>query len=244
MGRISAESGVPCCENEHRCVISVSANQIEPGLCESLAAIRATLAPALATTALEQQRLYEQWLRREEWRLRTEALPLLCGLAPAVWAEARLGDAEGRLWEAVNASRTAAVGLPVVNPDAAEDDWRVRPADCYHWARAQGITLPAAFEELIGFILCVVKGREPPVASPAPATIAPGSGTATVREQVLGAALNVLAKCPDQCYDEHGLTSGERIADRIQAQSLRWFDAAEPPMPPAAMASLIDQWLE
>lgn len=222
----------------------MKSSQIEPSLREALSAFRATLAPALASTALDQRRLYEQWLRREEWRLRTEALPLLCGLAPGAWVQAQLGDAEARLWKAVQASRVAAVGLPIVNPEAPEDDWRVRPTDCYHWSRAQGVTLPEAFEELMGFILRAVSSQAPAVAAPAPGTIAPGSGSATVREQVLGAALNVLAKCPDQCYDVHGLASGERIAARIRAQSLRWFDTAEPPMAPAAMAALIDQWLE
>ena len=64
------------------------------------------------------------------------------------------------------------------------------------------------------------------------------------REKVLGAALNVLAKCPDQCYDQHGLVSGEKITRLIAAQSMRWFDTAEPPMRTGEMAELIDKWLE
>ncbi|MGH8590413.1 MAG: hypothetical protein ACREXX_14105, partial [Gammaproteobacteria bacterium] len=67
---------------------------------------------------------------------------------------------------------------------------------------------------------------------------------ASVREQVLGAALNVLAKCPDQCYDALGLCSGARIAERIAAQSMRWFDAPEPPLAGPEMTALIDRWLE
>ncbi|MGH8472551.1 MAG: hypothetical protein ACREVJ_08900 [Gammaproteobacteria bacterium] len=62
--------------------------------------------------------------------------------------------------------------------------------------------------------------------------------------KVLGAALNVLAKCPDRCYDQHGLVSGEKVTQLIAAQSIRWFDAEEPPMRTGEMAELIDKWLE
>ncbi|MFH0352443.1 MAG: hypothetical protein ACHBMF_11040, partial [Chromatiales bacterium] len=66
----------------------------------------------------------------------------------------------------------------------------------------------------------------------------------STREKVLGAALNVLAKCPDRCYDQHGLVSGEKITQLIAVQSMRWFDTAEPPMRSGEMAELIDKWLE
>jgi len=56
--------------------------------------------------------------------------------------------------------------------------------------------------------------------------------------------LNVLAKCPGQCYDEHGLVSGKAIVQIIVQQSIRWFNAPKPPLNPGEMAALIDKWLE
>ncbi len=212
-------------------------NQTKTSVAEAVAAVRALLASAPAASALEQQRLYERWLHREEWRLRTEALPLLCGVAPEARAKVRLETAAAVLWQAVETGIAAGRGPPLVNPEAAAEEWRVRPEDLYAWSRAQGIALPEPLEALMGYILSVLKRPGPTAPNTQPAA-------ATVREQVLGAALNVLAKCPDECYDEHGLVSGKRVAARIRAQSLRWFDSVEPPLDPASMEALIDRWLE
>ncbi|MGH8534282.1 MAG: hypothetical protein ACREV1_16600, partial [Gammaproteobacteria bacterium] len=116
----------------------------------------------------------------------------------------------------------------------------------YQWARASEIPIPEPFEALMQFIQRVVPGSS---ASSSDAVHREPNSSArnhapSTREKVLGAALNVLAKCPDQCYDQHGLVSGEKITQLIAAQSMRWFDTAEPPMRTGEMAELIDKWLE
>jgi hypothetical protein len=132
-------------------------------------------------------------------------------------------------------------GPRIVDSGAGPEHWCVEPADLYRWASGRGLVLPESFVTLMDFILRAVK---------APADEVAVGGTpsaphlASVREQVLGAALNVLAKCPDQCYDAHGLCSAARIAERIAAQSMRWFNAPEPPLAGPEMTALIDRWLE
>ncbi|MGH8578497.1 MAG: hypothetical protein ACREXJ_16650, partial [Gammaproteobacteria bacterium] len=114
----------------------------------------------------------------------------------------------------------------------------------YRWARASGVPIPEPFEALLQFIQRVVPGSS---ASSPDALREPSSARSdapSTREKVLGAALNVLAKCPDRCYDQHGLVSGEKVTQLIAAQSTRWFDTAEPPMRTGEMAELIDKWLE
>jgi hypothetical protein len=185
----------------------------------------------------DQQILYERWLRRPEWRLRDEAVPLLLGMAPEEWPAARSGPDEARVWAAIQAAVTAG-GLRIASPGALPEDWGVEPGELCRWATGQRIVLPAPFVTLIDFIRRAVKSPLVEMAEPAE------THRASVREQVLGAALNVLVKCPDECYDAHGLASGALIAERIAAQSMRWFDAAHPPMTGTEMAALIDRWLE
>lgn len=216
-------------------------NEIKLNLSETVAAIQGTVATE-ATFA--QPQLYEEWLRKDTWRLAEEALPLLCGVAPTAWQGEAFKARAASLWRITKQAFAAGGGPAIANPEAPEEEWCVRPADLYRWARTQAVVLPTAFDELMGFVLRVVKIPEPSADSPTFITQVPVSGTSTAREHVLGAALNVLAKCPEQCYDQHGLVSGERIAERIRAQSLRWFDSADPPMDPGSMAVLIDRWLE
>jgi hypothetical protein len=182
------------------------------------------------------QILYERWLKRPAWRLRHEAIPLLVGIDPESWAAA--GPAEARLWAAVRAAVAEPGGLRVTEARALPEDWCVEPGELCRWATGQGITLPGPFVTLMDFIRRAIKSPLMEMAEPADAH------RASVREQVLGAALNVLAKCPEQCYDAHGLANGALIAERIAAQSMRWFDAPGAPMTAAEMATLIDRWLE
>ncbi len=198
-----------------------------------------------AVGPLHQQLLYERWLMQPVWRLREEAIPLLLGIDPEASARGGvvpgLTEAQDRVWAAVHAAVTEGRGPQVIDSGQDPEHWCVEPADLYRWASGRGLVLPEPFVTLMDFILRAVK---------APAGEVAGAGTpaeadqASVREQVLGAALNVLAKCPDQCYDAHGLCSGARIALRIAAQSMRWFDAPEPPLTAPEMTALIDRWLE
>ncbi len=196
------------------------------------------------------QLLYERWMCKPEWSLRAEGIPLLIGIAPDAWETLHASGAcktpENELWASVRGSVVTEGKPRVTNPDHPEEDWRCAPIDLYQWAHASGVPIPEPFEALMQFIQRVVPGssasspdalrREP---NPSSRKDAPST-----REKVLGAALNVLAKCPDQCYDEHGLVSGEIITRLIAAQSMRWFDAKEPPMRNGEMAELIDKWLE
>ncbi|MGQ0595538.1 MAG: hypothetical protein ACT4QB_23740 [Gammaproteobacteria bacterium] len=213
-----------------------------------LAAVASSwVGPAAVEAAgpFHRQLLYERWLRRPVWRLREEAIPLLLGIDPETWA--RGGEAPGstevqdRVWAAVHAAVMDRDGPRVIDSGAGPEHWCVEPADLYRWASGRGLILPESFVTLMDFILRAVKTPADEVAAAGtPAETHPAS----VREQVLGAALNVLAKCPDQCYDAYGLCSGARIAERIAAQSMRWFDAAEPPLAGPEMTALIDRWLE
>ncbi len=196
------------------------------------------------------QLLYERWMSKPEWSLRAEGIPLLIGIAPHAWetlrASGTCGTREKTLWASVRDAIITAGKPRVINPESPEQDWRCAPIDLYQWARASGVPIPEPFEALMRFIQRVVPGSSAssPDALCREANPSASNDAPSTREKVLGAALNVLAKCPDRCYDQHGLVSGEKITRLIAAQSMRWFDTAEPPMRTGEMAELIDKWLE
>jgi hypothetical protein len=194
--------------------------------------------------ALRQKRLFEHWSQREEWLLRKEAIPLLIGQAPANWETMLDGDgvrqAEAAAWENLKAGIILHGRPRIQNPTSAEEEWRIQPTTLVPWARSVGVAVPEYLETLLQFIFSVVK--KPAVPQDASAVVS--QGQAVNRERVLGAALNILAKCPEQCHDEYGFVSGQSIVKLIRQQSMRWFDAPEPPMNADEMAAFIDKWLE
>lgn len=144
---------------------------------------------------LAQQKLYETWLKKDHWRLRDEAVPLLAGVDPGAGGE---GGPEEALWRDL-ATAVADGVLRVDNPGADPAHWTASPRAVYRWAGDAGHPVPEAFRNLMEFILQTVKQDS---------ASAPGGGAETdfhaVNEAVLGAALSVLAAWPDRCRDRNG----------------------------------------
>ncbi|MGH8644400.1 MAG: hypothetical protein ACREX4_08075 [Gammaproteobacteria bacterium] len=197
-----------------------------------------------------EQRLYERWLRQDAWRVRSDALPLLFGVEPSQWpeliADLELGLQAQGTWDALKACIAQAQFPPLIGTQREEEEWAVHPLDFYHWARGQSLDISPAFEQLAQFVATVIKHPHSP--SPASQVLfgagRPPQTQTSEREKILGAALNVLAKCPDACRDEYGLVSGEAIAKLIGEQCMRWFDTPQLPADSADVAALIDRWLE
>jgi hypothetical protein len=190
--------------------------------------------------AWSSQRLYETWLKREEWRVYPEALPLLFGIPPEHWEEVAtkpgLDTAVAGLWQGLQASVARGDGPPVINPGLSADDWTVRPQGLHAWAHNGGFELAEPFDTLIGFIAKVMFAS-----AQAPSSQAGDTGGGNDKEAVLGAALAVVATFPEQCRGQAGWIEAEAVVDVIMAKSAIWFERA-PPMSRAAMVELIDKW--
>lgn len=198
------------------------------------AALVARLRAGLAVDAVDPaaQARYERWAGREQWRARSEALPLLVGVEPAEWGgseRARSADAAA-LW-----SRFAAeLGLD------ANGDLPLSPARVREWARGAGVALPRALARLLDFIASVL-----------PATASGGTPQvsevevlrAQERETVLGAALMLVTREAHECVDEEGYLDPGRIARLVRARSLLWFPLAPPQLSEADITRLLARWL-
>jgi hypothetical protein len=201
-------------------------------------------ATAPGADALEMQRLFEAWLKRDHWRLREEALPLLAGVDPAHWRELPADAELAAAADAVCSSLTGETGVerrrvasahPVAQPA-----FEATPAALYHWAHARGVALPGAFEQLMQFILSTVKRTPAPDSLPA---VEARAAEDRARETVLGAALGVLARWPERCRGEDGAVSPDRIVALLEQHAVRWFDAPAPPLARAEVIGLLERWL-
>jgi hypothetical protein len=151
---------------------------------------------------LAQQKLYETWLKKDHWRLRDEAVPLLAGVDPETGGE---DEQLAALWQEL-AAAVAAGSLRVDNPGAEPSLWTASPRAVYRWVADAGRPVPEAFRNLMEFILQTVK--QDPLS-------APGDGAETDfyagNEAILGAALSVLAAWPDRCFTRNGGVDVRRV---------------------------------
>ncbi len=197
-----------------------------------------------------QQKIFEKWIKQDEWLLRDQALPLALGLDPdekdTFIAIEGFTEQAQKAWNSLKALSSEGAGPAVSNLYDPPEKWRVESASYYRWLIETGITVPDALDSLMQFVLNVVKKPVPEMTlpeTPDRASVVPGSRSSD-REKVLGAALNILSKEPDACRDDSGLTNGRALAEMIAAQSVLWFETAKPPMTVEEMGCLLEKWLE
>ncbi len=202
---------------------------------------------------ISQQMLFEKWLKLDQWRLRDEAIPLLLGIDPEDWDGSR-GGADGRAaaaepWSRLQDCVRQGGGPRLSNGDAPAEEWRVSPRDLHGWATSVRLPVPAAFDLLMSFIRKSVLADDAPPDTATPFDFgqarepAEETASATAREQILGAALTMLANFPGDCRDENGFVEGHRIASLILRRRAVLFEHGMPEMPQAEIGGLLDRWI-
>ena len=200
----------------------------------------------LKNDPFDQQKIYENWIKQDEWKLRDQGLPLAIGLDPEKWSElfelSGFKELEQSAWDALEKLSPTDEGPNILNLDDETGDWKVNSAEFYRWLNSKGITVPDSLDSLMQFVMTVMlKPKEDMVAVPANSVV--GSGTSD-REKVLGAAFNIVSKEPDSCRDDSGLTNGKALAEMIAAQSVLWFETSRPPMSVEKMGDFLEKCLE
>ena len=198
----------------------------------------------------DQQKIYEKWIKQEEWKLRDQGLPLAIGLDPEKWSElfelSGFKDLEQTAWDALEKLSPTDEGPNVLNLDDETGEWKVNSAEFYRWLNSKGITVPDSLDSLMQFVMTVM--LKPKEQSSAAMSSDPASGVSgslsTDREMVLGAAFNIVSKEPNSCRDDSGLTNGKALAEMIAAQSVLWFEKSKPPMSVEKMGDFLEKWLE
>lgn len=200
---------------------------------------------------IDLQRLYERWVSRPAWLLKSQALPLLLGRDP----EGRVGDDDymdqvNELWAHAQECVKKRL-LKLENSDTEDPEkWEVSPAVIYQWAAVSRIELEDSFIRLMEFILTVVK-KDPGGAHSEAVAIGGESNQdagfrdmVSEKERILGASLSVLAGYYDECKNRRGVIKTERVIDMINKYSDALFDQDAPDLSPPVMKDVIDVWLK
>ncbi|MFK8068240.1 MAG: hypothetical protein AB8D52_08345 [Gammaproteobacteria bacterium] len=195
----------------------------------------------------DQQKIYEKWIKEEEWQLREQGIPLAIGLDPEKWKElfklAGFEEVEEAAWEAIKKLTPTGEGPNVLNPEEEVEKWKVNSTEFYRWLNQQGISVPDALDSLMQFVMTIVKKPVSEAMASDQAGLFPQTRSSD-REKVLGAAFNIVSKEPNACRDDSGLTNGSKLAEMIAAQSVLWFESSKPPMSVKDMSEFLEKWLE
>ena len=212
--------------------------------------IRAREAAIYGDESIELQRLYEKWISRETWLLKSEAIPLLLRRDPAQPG----GDEEYQSRYAdllQHATVCVQKGLlKLENSRTTEiDRWEVSPARVYQWASVSRITLPEQLTRLMEFVLMAIKRQD---LSSEESYAGSGAGRLTEavnptlssdKEQTLGAALAVLAGHYQECVGKSGQVKADRIINIVMDKADMLFENASPDISSIAMQDLVNSWL-
>jgi hypothetical protein len=202
-----------------------------PAMSEALAALSLELRCGVnsADLAPTYQALFEQWLCRDRWRVANEAIPLLVGVAPENWSA----------YVAANGLSGPARRLTdrLTHDLGCATDELVDVEKLGAWSRAQGFELPGAFERVLEFIVSVVP--RPDTAPDHESLMA----RANERERLLGAALALVTRFPQQCRNADGAYDGKQLATVLMEKAVVWFPLAAPEMSVEEIASLFESYL-
>lgn len=187
------------------------------------------------TEDMQQQLLYEYWLKRDTWLLRDEAVPLLLGLDPAriertasditeLWEQARSAAEEGE--------------LAVYNRQAPVENWSVAPEVIYRWAGNREIPIPEPFSSLMEFILKTVQKDESVRIQDDNEAVSFNAGN----EIILGSALAVINAFPELCRKGDGSIDIRATILKMHEHAGVLFGSEEPEFTYERIYDLLKNW--
>jgi|GEM_PF-4017185 hypothetical protein len=152
------------------------------------------------------ENLYKRYVNLDTWLLFSEAIGMVFIFDPNYLDSLASLHIENYGSEILPQVRAAAnASFKVLNPDAPEDEWRVKPKEFLLWAEKKGWDIP---EELHP-ILQPKKGNSSYSSHPN------AEHHAQRRERVLAAAVAVMASAPEKCK-RNGKYSPSAIAAQIE----------------------------
>lgn len=192
---------------------------------------------ALVANPEELRIFYEDVARLDTWLLHSEAIPYCRAVEPSQWSSIEHGyrDWTDKLTPLIKAG--VGVTLMVINPDAKEKDWRVKPKEFVKWLHSKGMRPRKELEDVLSIQYKVKKEIKTSVHQNVEVN-------AQKREQILFAALSVLSRWPDECKKKNGQISASAIANLIEQKSIIWFGYDELPLEKRGMINLISKSLK
>lgn len=182
------------------------------------------------------KKFYENAVYLDTWLLHSEVIPYCMAVEPSQWFNIKSGYQQwtDKLSPLINAG--AGDTLKIINPEAKERQWRVKPKEFVQWLHKKGLRPRKELEEVLGIKFKDENSRKENYNDHANA-----EHQAQKRQKILEAALAVLAHYPDKCM-EKGKVSGTAIGRMIEQNSPFWFDD-EVPVSERGVTDLINKAL-
>jgi hypothetical protein len=189
--------------------------------------------------SVELKKFYHDVVRLDTWLLSDEAIPYCVGVEPSQWhaIEPLYQQFSRKLNSLIKAGTV--VTLNIVNPEAKEKKWRVMPKEFVQWLHSKGIRPRKELEESLGLQYRDDKKNNLKITNHQNTEV-----NAQKREQILFAALSVLARWPEECTKKNGKISAAAITNLIEQKSNIWFGYDELPMTTRGMTLLISKALK
>ncbi len=182
------------------------------------------------------QRLYEKWVTRDNWSL-SEATFLFLGLEPGE----ENGDSTYLLLEAELANAAGKGELGSQDSSVPGDqDYKFEPREVFTWARKKGIELPLELVNLMEFVIKTTAfSSSDEFTQENDVTASSGKDA----ENLLGACVSVLANYPDECRNQKGKVTTERILKLLDKHSDRLFPGELPGLSSTSIRDLVNNWI-
>lgn len=200
---------------------------------------------------LTKQRLFEKWAVKEQWILKSEAIPLVLGLDPenSDWQRNEQQTKEiDELFEHARTCINQGMSLSVIDKEQEEEQWQVTPAEFYCWASVSRVDISQQLATLMEFIISTVKTSSfttdkanVELTSPEAANLSQNFNQ--TNEKVLGAALAILLNYPEQCKNSRGRFKVNSIVSLLLEKQAVWFDEKELNLSQSAIEDLLNKWI-
>ena len=182
------------------------------------------------------QRLYEKWVTRETWSL-AETTFLFLGIEPG---EENRGAAYLLLQaELAKAAEEDDLGS-LDDAEADNSGYKFEPIEVFTWARKRGIELPLELVNLMEFIIKTTAFSSSDDFSQENEF---SSSSGKDAENLLGACVSVLANYPDECRNQKGKVSTERVLKLLDKHSHRLFPDELPGLSSTGIRDLVNNWI-
>ncbi len=196
---------------------------------------------------IKQQKLYEKWVVKTSWHLKSHGIPLLLSIDPEIYSNSTFDETTEQkyqdLWE--HAKHCVEQDLLVVlNRESPSDEWEVKPVDVYKWAAISRVELPEQLTSLMEFVMMSLLSTVNASSEFAGDNSQSEASYNSDKEHILGAALTMLATFPDQCMNKKGQVRAENIVSLINENESRLFSENTPDLSKTAAIDLINKWIK
>lgn len=167
-------------------------------------------AAVIENSAIQQQ-FSQEFMHLETWLVFSEAIPICLGIHPRDTADIGITDFSAFNEAKALAKTSKETSLNLINPHDQPALWRIKPIDFVSWMVEQKLNPLRVLKDLC------LNSEQDNVKQNSPSD-------AIQAEQILGAALAILANAPTQCIDMNDKVSVDAIYNIMKSKANVWFE--------------------